>query len=247
FFFVLSASSPISPSHSETGFTPISPMKPGDIPEALSYLLPQPSNSLLEVISVTQSGSFPTTVAESKEVSNRGRSLSKAEPANVAATSELATLTTKRPSSRSRSRTRPGQLQLRGSDVPVPNSQVVINPSSLPVSSVAEITASSPSHPKHRPNPIQTHNSQSRITYPSRPLPQIPARTTRTPPTTVLRPRVREARSMEGLSSSSPKGLSGSASRGHVRGLSSPFPLPIQFDFAPSSVLGSATTPYSYF
>ncbi|KAF5350121.1 hypothetical protein D9756_009215 [Leucocoprinus leucothites] len=233
FFFVLSATSPISPSMSETGFTPVSPLKPSDIPEALANLLPQPSNSLLKVINVAQSGSFPEKQGErTHQPSNaefvvqvKERPLPEPPGAPTSSSSPRRT-----PSS-----SRPDQPQLRDCSAAVPMSLALMDPLNLPGSSIAEVSSSL----RRLPDPTGVHDPPTRVTYhesiPSSPTPHSPS---------LLRPRVREARSMD-VVSSTPKGIQ--STRGHVRGRSSPFPIPIQFDFAPASVLGSTTTPYSYF
>ncbi|KAJ3572000.1 hypothetical protein NP233_g3373 [Leucocoprinus birnbaumii] len=229
FFFVLSATSPISPS--EAVFTPISPLKPGDIPDALADLLPQPSNSLLEVINVAKLGSFPGKTSE------RGRSPAVENEASLAPLNKKTITLKSSVSPRSTSPSnRPSQLQLRNSTAAVPMSGAIRALPQIPGSSTVEVSSSPLG--QRRPDPLEIRDPQMRVTYhptSSSPTPHAPS---------ALRPRTREAQSMD-VVSVTPKVID--PVRGHVRGVSSPFPLPIAFNFAPPSVPGSARTPYSYF
>lgn len=236
FFFVLSASSPLTPSDSETGLTPISPFK-GDIPEALSYLLPQPSNSLLEVINVTQSARSPMHQSlEYQHPPSTPHPEGSSDPSSSPRTRSGSN------TSGSMSKRRPSMLHFRDSTAAVPISQAFIEQPNPPASSVAEVAPVPPllsllaDQPSRQRDQIVVYDTQSRITYPSASSSPHSA--------SPLRPRPREARSMEVRS---PTARQPQTAGGHIRGRSSPFPLPIQFSFAPSSIPGSATTPYSYF
>lgn len=195
FFFVLSASSPLTPLTSENVFKSISPDIAGDIPEPLAQLLPQPSTSLLGVIEGAASG-VPSD--------DQGPS--------AAPTEAL-------------SRSHPGPPKsshphLHDNTASSSTSQVVTEPFNLPTSPVAEVALIPPS-------PSLEPLAQCRLYCDLS--------------TTHLGNRPRATQSMD-MSPRQPP-----TTREHARGLSSPFPLPIQFTFAPPSVKGSAATPYSYF
>lgn len=209
FFFVLSASSPLTP---ETMFTSISPEIAEDIPESLSQLLPQPSTSLLEVIKETDS----RVTLEPENSDDQGPSI-----------------VVPRPRSSSRLRRKSSYIHLRGNTASNLISERIIEQPNPPTSSVAEVVPVLPSpslgpqslRPLH---PVPIEDLYTRIKYSSQ-------------NSTPIGHRPRGAQSMD-LSRRQPV-----PPCGHTRGLSSPFPLPIQFTFAPPSITGSTATPYSYF
>ncbi|KAF9444617.1 hypothetical protein P691DRAFT_778142 [Macrolepiota fuliginosa MF-IS2] len=229
-FFGFSATSPLTPSNTETELSPISPLKPGDIPEALAHLLPKTANSLLRVINVTQSAVSPSDQRREPHSLGTNHRVLPVVPAPLAHARPLP----KPP------KPQPGMLHLRDSSAAV---AIFIEPSDLPVSSTAEIapvplpsvsssTTTSYAPEKRRADPDISHNSQIRVTYPS----IVPS-----PRASGFRAPIRGARSMDIRTPSLAQ-----IARGHVRGASSPLPLPILFSFAPPSIPGSTETPYSY-
>lgn len=236
FFFVLSASSPC-----DATLTPISPLKKGDIPDALLHLLPQPSNSLLDVVSITRlSGSLQlpspganlAPILRTEPISHHTHDASKKTPKGI------------RPLP-------PIPILLRDSTAAVPMSLAVTEPSNIPTSSRVEITStllpsklpvSSSTHthtlkPRYQPNSAHVSDPRSKVTHSHRsPVPNFAS---------ALRLRLRKRGRTDVVTPPSRVPLTPLS--GHARGRNSPFPAPIQSDFAPRSVPGSKGTPYSYF
>jgi hypothetical protein len=233
FFFVLSASSPCDAATS----TPISPVKKGDIPDALLHLLPRRSHSILDVVSVAAlSGSLKhpaprenlALVLRQQPVPNHGGDASTRTPGKTRPLPSIPIL-------------------LRDSTAAVPMEHAFTEPGQTPTSSRVEATSvpftpkppASPIHtrvlaPLRRPDSSRIFDPVSKVTYSqSGPLPHFAA---------AVRYRVRRrGRTNVVIPPSRVPPVKDTSGR------SSPFPAPIQSDFAPLSIPGSERTPYGYF
>ncbi|XP_006457036.1 hypothetical protein AGABI2DRAFT_122910 [Agaricus bisporus var. bisporus H97] len=228
FFFVLSASSPY-----DATFTPISPLKAGDIPEALSHLLPLPSNSLLDVINIT---------GQSESLEHQPTADNSTSTQTVSVSLHTLVASKKTPKTIRPLPSRP--ISLHNTSAATMSPDFGAQQSNIPTSPFAEINPIS-SPPKVPALSAQTLTSKSQ--------PQHATMYTRGFPTPhfalAKRRRSRQCgwTAVRGSPSWATWPVSPTPSSRRTRGRNSPFPAPIQYDFAPSSIPGSEGTPYCYF